>query len=48
MEDNNYNIAKKSAYYLMQFTPGCIVRKSPISEPFPVTQLIRPWGKPAK
>lgn len=32
----------------MQFTPGCIVRKSPISEPLPVTQLIRPLGKPAK
>ena len=32
----------------MQFTPGCIVRKSPISEPFPVTQFIRPLGKPAK
>lgn len=34
--------------YLIQFTPGCIVRKSPISEPFPVTQLIRPFGNPAK
>ena len=34
--------------HLIQFTPGCIVRKSPISEPFPVTQLIRPLGKPAK
>lgn len=34
--------------HLIQFTPGCIVRKSPISEPLPVTQLIRPLGKPAK
>ncbi|KAK2981692.1 hypothetical protein RJ640_013090 [Escallonia rubra] len=30
-----------------EFTPGCMVRKSPISEPFPVTQLRRPLGKPA-
>ncbi|KAG6649690.1 hypothetical protein CIPAW_07G229000 [Carya illinoinensis] len=32
----------------MHLILGCIVRKSPISEPFPVTQLIRPLGKPAK
>lgn len=34
--------------YLMQFTPGCIVRKSPISEPLPVMQLMSPFGKLAK
>lgn len=39
---------KMNWIHLIQCTPGCIVRKSPISEPFPVTQLIRPLGKPAK
>ena len=34
--------------YLIQLTPGCIVRKTPISEPFPVTQLMSPLGKPAR
>ena len=33
--------------HLMQFTPGCMVRKSPISDPLPVTALRRPLGKPA-
>ena len=32
----------------IQFNLGCIVRKSTISEPFLVTQLIRPFGKPAR
>lgn len=31
----------------MQLTPGCMVRKSPISEPLPVTRLMRPFGRPA-
>jgi hypothetical protein len=32
---------------LMQLTAGCMVRKSPISLPLPVTRLMRPGGKPA-
>lgn len=44
-----HSVIKRGANcHLIQFTPGCIVRKSPISEPLPVTQLIRPLGKPAK
>lgn len=46
MEEKEFQKIKKC--YLIQLTPGCIVRKSPISEPFPVTQLMRPLGKPAK
>jgi hypothetical protein len=46
MEEKEFQKIKKC--YLIQPTPGCIVRKSPISEPFPVTQLTRPLGKPAK
>lgn len=32
---------------LMQLAEGCMVRKSPISEPLPVTTLSRPAGSPA-
>lgn len=33
--------------HLMQLMPGCVVRRSPISEPFPVTAHTKPLGKPA-
>ena len=33
---------------LIQLIPGCVVRKSPISAPLPVTAEIKPFGKPAK
>jgi hypothetical protein len=33
--------------YLMQSIPGCMVSRSPISEPFPVIAEISPLGNPA-